>query len=261
MRRLHKPGRAEILLWLCSAALLCTAAAWPGALNRSFDGGGAGEEAAPSPRVIAGRALVIRDELVLSLPEGAVTLAGDGKRLPAYAAYAALSSDTGDLLRSLEAARLAGEDDLQLRLAEARQSGDALLMEAALTGEAPEPELGGAEPLFAGVSGLYADTVDGLEELGAGEALALDAKSLSALLAEDAQPQPGARLVTGWRWYCAVLTGEELEPGTEVLLRLGEEQFTARVERSGEGVLLLSGTDGMDRLLGLRQVRAEIEVP
>lgn len=67
--------------------------------------------------------------------------------------YAALSSDTGDLLRSLEAARLAGEDDLQLRLAEARQSGDALLMEAALTGEAPEPELGGAEPLFAGVSG------------------------------------------------------------------------------------------------------------
>ena len=110
-------------------------------------------------------------------------------------------------------------------------------------------------------TGIMSTAQAGALAAGAGEALALDAESLSALLAEDAQPQPGARLVTCWRWYCAVLTGEELEPGTEVLLRLGEEQFTARVERSGEGVLLLSGTDGMDRLLGLRQVRAEIEVP
>lgn len=118
-----------------------------------------------------------------------------------------------------------------------------------------------AEPLFAGEAGLLCDGADGLEQLGAEEALAMDAGTLRDLLGSDGEETPDLRLITGLRWYCAALTSLSLETGETVTLRLDGEEFTARVERSGEGVLLLSGTEGMDRMADIRKAQAEIEVP
>lgn len=261
MGRLHRPGRAELLLWLCSAAVLCAAAGWPAMLERSYTGSGPEATAGPEPKLITARALVIREERVLELPEAAVPLAGPGEKLAAYSAYAVVAEDPAALALGLEAQRLAGAEDRRLALAEARASGSFELMAAALSGSAPEPDLGSAQPLFAGVSGLCASGADGLERLGPGEALAMDERTLRGLLGSKTEQQPGMRLITGLRWYCAALTAARLEPGTAVKLSLDGETFRARVESSGEGVLLLSGTEGMDRLAGLRQITAQIEVP
>ena len=98
---------------------------------------------------------------------------------------------------------------------------------------------------------------------GAATSLAgLDGAGLRRLLAQaDAQAGPGLGLVTGLRWYCALLTDEPAEPGSRLSLRLDGEEFAARVESSGEGVLLLSGTEGMAELAGIRRAQAEIELP
>lgn len=260
MGRLHRPGRTELVLWLCSAVVLCTAASWPGTLERVYSGSGLAT-AEPEPEHIRARALVIRQELELELPEQGVVLAEPGEKLAAYSAWAVTSAEPERLALSLEAGRLASEPDRQLALAQARASGSFELMEAALSGYAPPADLSGAEPVFAGVSGLCCAGTDGLEHLGAAEALAMDAAQLRSLLETPAEPEPGLRLVTCLRWYCAVLSGAGLEPGTDVELSLDGETFTARVERSGEGLLLLSGTEGMDRIADIRKAQAEIEVP
>ena len=140
MDRLHRPKKAELLLWLCSAAILCTAASWPGTLDRSYKGEGPGVTAEPEPVVVTAKALVIRDERVLELPEGAVLIVEPGKRLAAYSAFAVVTVDARSLSLSLEARRVASLEDRALGLSEARQSGSFALMEAALTGYAPEPE-------------------------------------------------------------------------------------------------------------------------
>lgn len=261
MGRLHRPGKAELLLWLCSAAILCTAASWPGTLDRSYSGGRADAAAEPEPLSIEAEAFVIRDERSLELPEGAVPLVEPGKRLAAYSAYAVVAENPEELGLSLEARRLAQLGDRALALSEARQTGSFRLMSAALTGEAEAPDLSGAEPLFAGNAGLCCEGVDGFEYLGTDSALQMDEAELRRLLAAQAQEQPGLRLVTGLRWYCALLTGASVEAGKTVELRLGDEEFEARVERSGEGVLLLSGTGGMDRMADIRRTTAVIEVP
>lgn len=261
MDRLHRPKKAELLLWLCSAAILCTAASWPGTLDRSYKGEGPGVTAEPEPVVVTAKALVIRDERVLELPEYAVLIVEPGKRLAAYSAFAVVTDDARSLSLSLEARRVASQEDRAPGLSEARQSGSFALMEAALTGYAPEPDLSQAEPLFAGEAGLLCDGADGLERLGAGDALAMDAGTLRDLLGSDGEETPDLRLITGLRWYCAALTSLSLETGETVTLRLDGEEFTARVERSGEGVLLLSGTEGMDRMADIRKAQAEIEVP
>ena len=263
MARLHRPGRAELVLWLCTAALLCTAASWPGTLVRSYKGAGGGADAPAEPsRTVRAQALVIREERALELPEGAVLLAEPGKRLPAYTAYAAVPQDAAALEGQLRARRLAGMEDRPAALAEARCSGSFALMSAALSGSAPEPDMTGAEPVFAGEAGLLCEGVDGLEGLGPDAASGLDGAGLRGLLAQaDAQAGPGLRLVTGLRWYCALLTDETAEPGSTLRLRLDGEEFTARVESSGEGVLLLSGTEGMAEMAGIRRAQAEIELP
>ena len=263
MGRLHRPGRAELALWLCTAALLCTAASWPGTLVRSYKGSGAGAGApAEPPRTVRAQALVIREERVLELPEGTVLLAEPGKRLAAGTAYAAAAPDAAALEGQLKAWRLAGMEDRPAALAEARCSGSFALMSAALSGSAPEPDMTGAQPIFAGEAGLLCEGVDGLEGLGPDAASGLDGAGLRGLLAQaDAQAGPGLRLVTGLRWYCALLTDEPAEPGSRLSLRLDGEEFAARVESSGEGVLLLSCTEGMAELAGIRRAQAEIELP
>ncbi|MDR0446295.1 MAG: hypothetical protein LBH17_04585 [Oscillospiraceae bacterium] len=128
----------------------------------------------------------------------------------------------------------------------------------------------GATPVYAPVSGVFARSVDGFEGITPSGIANLTPDELEALFAFP-EGQPGAgRLITGTRWYLALVMDSAsaaalIEPDS-VTVRLTtpvRAEFTMRVEDVGRGsgdrrVVTLSCDYGMRDILNVRATDAEI---
>jgi hypothetical protein len=143
---------------------------------------------------------------------------------------------------------------------------------AALEAElnALEATLSGGTPVYAPKAGLYAQSADGFEGIAPDRLSGLAPDALEALFAFPSGEPGAGRLITGTRWYLALIVDSEsasalleLESVTVRLTTPIRAEFSMRVENVGKNdgarrVVTLSCAYGMADILTLRAAEAEI---
>ncbi len=131
----------------------------------------------------------------------------------------------------------------------------------------------GTSAIYAEVSGVFSDELDGFEALAPTDVLSIAPSGLKTIMNRETEKESGAvgKLVTEIDWYYAAVMDtaaiSELEVGDSVTMNFGKyysndiDMTIAYIssDENGESAVVFRGNTDLSSMLSLRQVSAEME--